>query len=188
MKKRILSILFVILSLTFVLASCGKDSDIPEGMKRASDTKIVDYELFVPEDWIVDTPSFSSSDDDDIKRLAVSMAHVSNSDRSNISVAQWNVTANTSTVEEWWEKEYKPDITSVLGATVTLEDDETIIDGKSAKKYEFSAKLGETTYKYMVCATVRNGSIYVITYTSNEENYEKNLEAVDEILENIRFK
>ena len=188
MRKRILSLLFVIISLTVVLASCGKDSDIPEGMKRASDTKIVDYELFVPEAWIVDTPSFSSNDDKDIKKLAVSMAHVSTSDRSNISVAQWNTTANTSNVDLWWENEYKPEITSILGATITLEDKELIIDGKSAKKYEYSAKIGETTYKYMVCATVSNGSIYVITYTSNEENYEKNLEAVDEILENIRFK
>ena len=188
MKKTLITLLFVILSLTFVLASCGKDGNVPDGMKRASDTRIVDYELFVPEGWIVDTPSFSSNEDDEVKMLAVSMAHVSKSDRSNISVAQWNVTANTSDIDTWWENEYKPDITSVLGATISKEGEELIIDGKTAKKYEFSAKIGDTTYKYMVAATVRSGSIYVITYTSNEENYEKNLEDVSSILENIRFK
>lgn len=187
MKKRIIALFFVVLSLTIILASCGNKGDIPDGMKRASDTRIVDYELFVPETWIVDTPSFSSSEDD-VKMLAVSMAHVSTSDRSNISVAQWNVTVNTSNIDTWWENEYKPDITNVLGATVSKEGEEMVLDGKTAKKYEYSAKVNETTYKFMVVSTVRNGSIYVITYTSNEENYDKNLDDVSKILENIRFK
>lgn len=186
--KKIIALLLAIVSLVLILASCGKNSDIPDGMKRASDTRIVDYELFVPESWIVDTPSFSANEDEDVQMLAVSMAHVSKSDRSNISIAQWNTTINTSTIELWWENEYKPDITNILGATITNEGEEMIIDGKSAKKYEYSAKIGENTYKYMVVSTIRNGSIYVMTYTSTEELYEKNLEDVDKILENIRFK
>jgi hypothetical protein len=177
MKKKPLVLLFAILSLVFVLVSCGDESDVPDGMQLASDTKIVDYNLYVPEDWIVDTNP----------ALAVSMAHVSASDRSNISVAQWNLTTDTSTVDKWWENEYKQQLIDSLNADITLEGKEIIIDGKSAKQYEFSAVIDGTTYKYMVSATVRNGSIYVITYTSNEENYDKNLDDVSAILENMKF-
>lgn len=53
MKKTIaLLLLFVML---FSLAACGEDgtSDVPAGMKLASDPEIVDYYLYVPEDWKV---------------------------------------------------------------------------------------------------------------------------------------
>ena len=90
MKKIIALILAVISCL--LLASCGGNMEVPEGMKLASNTAIVDYSLFVPENWIVDLSD------------ARTAAHVSDSDRTSINIAQWNY---QGTVDDWWKNEYK---------------------------------------------------------------------------------
>ena len=178
--RRILSILLTVFAL-FALSSCSGKTDVPKGMKLASDTSIVDYSLFVPEKWIIDSNDGKT------------MAHVSESDRSSVSVAQWNLTGDISSVDKWWEN-YKEQIGEVFtDITVTTEAEKAVVDGKAASKYVYSAKLGENKYPFMVVATVRNGSIYVITYTSigeiDDENslFSKNLGTVNSIIENFRF-
>ncbi|MGM9665467.1 MAG: hypothetical protein ACI3XX_02885 [Eubacteriales bacterium] len=178
--RRVLSVLLIVLALC-ALTSCSGKTDVPKGMKLASDTSIVDYSLFVPEEWIIDSNDGKT------------MAHVSETDRSSVSVAQWNLTGDISSIESWWEN-YKEQIGEVFtDMTVTTEGEKTVVDGKAASKYVYSAKLGENKYPFMVVATVRNGSIYVITYTSigeiDDENslFSKNLATVNSIIENFRF-
>ena len=91
MKKILLALMVALMCLC--LFSCGNDDDTPKGMKLASDTKIVDYKLFVPESWVVS----------DAQR-AVTQAYASDEDRTNVMVMQWNITENTKTVKDWWEK------------------------------------------------------------------------------------
>lgn len=178
--RRVLSVLLIVLALC-ALSSCSGKGDVPKGMKLASDTSIVDYSLFVPEKWIIDASDGKT------------MAHVSETDRSSVSVAQWNLTNDISSIESWWEN-YKEQIGEAFtDMTVTTEGEKTVVDGKAASKYVYSAKLGENKYPFMVVATVRNGSIYVITYTSigeiDDENslFSKNLATVNSIIENFRF-
>ena len=52
MKKR-LSLVLALLMLTSAFAGCSSQSDVPMGMVRASN-EIVDYDLFVPDEWTVD--------------------------------------------------------------------------------------------------------------------------------------
>ena len=179
--RRILSVLLTVFAL-FALSSCSGKTDVPKGMKLASDTSIVDYSLFVPKSWIIDVSN------------GATMAHVSESDHSSVSVAQWNLTDEISSIDAWWEIIYKEQTGEVFtDITVTTEGEKTVVDGKAASKYVYSAKLGENKYPFMVVATVRNGSIYVITYTSigeiDDENslFSKNLETVNSIIENFRF-
>ena len=75
--KRFFALFFTLISL-FILVSCGDDSDVPAGMKLASNTDIVDYKLFVPENWIVSLNDTRTA------------AQVSEKDRTNINIAQWN--------------------------------------------------------------------------------------------------
>lgn len=178
--KRILSILLIVLALC-ALSSCSGNGEVPKGMKLASDTGVVDYSLFVPESWIIDASDGKT------------MVHVSETDRSSVSVAQWNLTEELSSIDAWWAN-YKEQISEAFAEmTVVTEGEKTVVDGKAASKYVYSAKLGENKYPFMVVATLRNGSIYVITYTSvgeiDDENslFSKNLGTVNSIIENFKF-
>lgn len=180
--KRILCLLLIVVA-SFALPSCSGKTDVPNGMKLASDTSIVDYSLFVPEKWIIDISN------------GATMAHVSDADRSNVSVAQWNLEKELSSIESWWElyKEQVNDKPFSGTMTVVTEGEKTVVDGKAASKYVYYGTVSNVKYTFMVVATVRNGSIYVITYTSigeiDDENslFSKNLETVNSIIENFRF-
>lgn len=184
--RRILSVLLTVLAL-FALSSCSGKTDVPKGMKLASDTSIVDYSLFVPKSWIIDASDGKT------------MAHVSESDRSNVSVAQWNLTEELSSFDAWWEdyKEQLNDINkitpNIFKMTVVTEGEKTVVDGKAASKYIYYGTFNGVKFTFMVVATIRNGSMYVITYMSigevDDENslFAKNLGTVNSIIENMKF-
>ena len=188
--KRVLGLL-IICVMCISLFSCG-ENDVPKGMQRASDPKVADYDLFVPENWVV-------SD----SQRATTQAFVSNSDRTNVLVMQWNVTEDTKTVKDWWEKEYKPQVfKSGAIQDVKVENDNgtaMTLDKKSAIKYVYTGKIGDSYFKYEVIGCVANGSIYVMQFTYMQDNLEqgeeitystveKHKEDVNSIIENFRFK
>ena len=145
--RRILSVLLIVLALC-ALSSCSGKTDVPKGMKLASDTSIVDYSLFVPEKWIIDISN------------GATMAHVSDADRSNVSVAQWNLTEELSSIESWWEdykEQLNDDDKKVFSGTMTVvtEGEKTLLDGKAASKYVYYGTLNNVKYTYMVVATIR---------------------------------
>lgn len=173
-----------IIALMFVfiaLVSCGKNTDVPAGMKLASDTTIVDYSLFVPESWVID------------RHDGATMAHVSDTDRSSVTVAQWNITEDIKNFDMWWD-DYKKQMNEALGEiTVQTEAEKGALDGKAAQRYVYTAKRGETTYTFDLTVCAKGGSMYILTYTSignpSEENslYSSNLDTVKKITENFRF-
>lgn len=95
--KKTLSVLCALLC-AFSLFSCGKDSWVPAGMKLVS-TDAVDYTMYVPEDWTVDIST------------GVVSAYVSNTDRSNVTMAAFNLSDDNSTMTalEYWDK-YEADL------------------------------------------------------------------------------
>ena len=80
--KKILSV-FLLAVMLFSLVACGDDTptDIPEGMKLASDTEIVDYLLFVPENWEVTS------------KTGMTMAQASLNDDSNVIVTHFTASS-----------------------------------------------------------------------------------------------
>lgn len=174
--KRVLCLIFV-LAMCFCMFSCScsnGDENTPKGMKLASNTKVVDYKLFVPEGWIV-----SNAD------RAQTQAYVSENDRTNIIVNQWNMTENTKTVADWWEKEYKPQVFkagAVLDYAVEKNEDGTegvnmLLGGKEAVKYTYTGRIGDAFFKYQVIGCVTNGSIYVMHITYLQDGNEAEGEA-----------
>ena len=191
--KRILTVI-LILVMSLCLFACG-DDEVPEGMFLASDTDIVDYKLFAPEGWLVSNQDRAST-----------QVYVSESDRTNVLVMQWNVTENTKTVADWWEKEYKPQVFTagaVKDSVVEKNKDggegvATTLDGKAATKYVYTGKIGDALFKYEVIACVTQGSIYVmqITYMQDNEltdgkvtfsSQETHAQNMQRIIENFRF-
>lgn len=172
----------------------------PEGMKCASNSKIVDYYLFVPNGWIVEKTSG-----------AVSSAYVSEKDKTNVSVMQWNYTGN---YEKWWN-EYLLQLYSAFDYNAIPLDDRGVaitdenglikfnqssvitintvagdekIDNVSAKKYTYSVKTDGEVYDFSVFAIVTRASVYVITFTFKQGNdMSLYTEDVDKILKNFRF-
>ena len=181
MKKTttLLVLLTMIFTLSLNLVSCGEEEIIPDGMKYACDPDVVDYSLFVPESWIVDTET------------GLSMAHVSGADRSSVQVGQWNLTETISNYDKWWE-EYKKQIEK-LGETNYISNAvDTKMGGVDAKKYVYELTMykgtdDQVTYKYMVIATITRGSVYVFMYASVDGYYDENMGTVNEIIGNFRF-
>ena len=58
--KKIIAAVALILTAVFAVSCSGKKSDVPDGMKLASDPKSASYTLYVPEDWTVDVQNSST--------------------------------------------------------------------------------------------------------------------------------
>lgn len=159
MKKILVLMLMLVLCLCFV--ACDED-EIPEGMQLASDPEVVDYNLYVPLAWTVSEAG------------ATTQAY-SNVDRTNINIAQWNYTGS---IEDWWKDEYKKqvfDAGAVQGAEIVKNKDGSegknyTLDSKAARQYEYTAKIGDTYFKYVVIACKNEGSIYVLHITYMQDS------------------
>ncbi len=166
----------------------------PEGMKCASNAKIVDYYLFVPSAWTVEKTSGT-----------ISSAYVSEIDKTNVSVMQWNVSSYDYTA--WWDGEYINQLYNAFDPKAINKDEngkvsyspseiitikETALDCKlgenDAKKYTYSVKIGEDVYDYQVIALMARASIYVMTFTyKNGCDMSVYNSDVEKIISNFRF-
>lgn len=177
--KKILSVLLIAI-MAFSLVACKDDGDVPDGMKLASNKDYVLYSLFVPEDWIVDESS------------ATTVAHVSDADKSSVSVVQWNLTESTKDIDTWWSEYHKKELSETFPSFSVTEGEEgveTLVDSKAAKSYTYTVDMSGTTYKFYVTAVIDQGSIHIITYTSTLELYDTNIGTVkDDIIANFRLK
>lgn len=181
----------------FTLTACGKsDPNAPDGYITASNDK-VEYSLFVPNDWVVDTTENSM----------MTTARVSEEERSNISmVAYTNETYEVKTdekgnqispVPEYWA-DYKESLISLFDkdenghSTFKLNEDASGIKmqvgqnntGAPATGYSYSytATLGEVELQYLQVIIYRKNTFYIFTYTSTPDRYENAIEDVEGIL------
>ncbi len=173
----------------------------PNNMKCASNTKIVDYCLFVPSAWVVEKTVGT-----------VSSAYASESDKTNISVMQWNV--NSYNYDAWWS-EYKLQLFSTFDRDALIYDDKgqvkvdengyvTHLDSEivtlksegvdaklgenNCKKYEYSVKIGGNVYEYTVFSVMHRASVYVMTFTFDSQNDNTVYNAdIEKITQNFRF-
>lgn len=175
--KKIVSILLACLVL-FCFVGCKKNDGAPEGMKLASNTDLVPYSLYVPENWIIDDNNSSTR------------AHVSSIDTSSVSVGDYGY----ASIDEWWGA-YKTALSSVSGFEVLEEGVAGIVDGQASKTYTYKTVqatiLGaeDVAYKHYATATMHDGLVYVILYTSFEgQLFDNNLTTVkDDIIANFKF-
>lgn len=166
-----------ILCLSTLLMACSA-SEIPAGMKEASDPKVVDYHLYVPENWVVD-----------LQTGAVS-AYYSASDPSSVNMMAWSVPNTDYKPQQWWE-ESLVDIEDVYSDFVLETSAETTLDGVYAMEYTWSARIGDNAYRFMQVAAVRKSMVYVFTYGTLESYVNSNGETVqterfDAHLEDVR--
>ena len=84
-------------------------------------------------------------------------------------------------LDEWWETN-KTDLALVFTDFNEISEENTTLDELYAKRYTYTAKLGENSYKFLQEAAIKDGYVYVFTYTSLEDTFDSHLAEVEEIL------
>ncbi len=210
MKK----ILIFALSL-LLLTGCGTSEEgAPDGMKTAS-PKEVNYILYVPEDWKVDTADNS----------ILTAAHVEDGDNSNITMMTYTNDGELTSITAYWE-DYEKGLINVFDrdseGNTTYElltvgktnetngeketdgektddakaDDENAagekakLDGEDCRIYRYKGNIAGIPLQYMQVITYHNGDFYIFTYTATTQNdrYGRNEEDVARMLNEFKFK
>ena len=93
-----------------------------------------------------------------------------------------------TTPEEYWDY-YETQFNSTFGdMKYQTKGGKATLSGIESKKYEYTATVTGTEYKFMQIVTLKNGYVYIFTYTALPENYDKNISAVNEIIDYIEIK
>ena len=192
------------------------EKNTPENMKCASNTKIVDYYLFVPSSWTVEKTAGS-----------VSAASIYKDNYSiNVNVMQTNGSQSNqyptytdeskmALVVKLWRNDYFAELYSVLdpekipvndkneylvddnGLIQFQESDkiklgktleETTLDGNKAYICTYSLTLDNNTYNYYLVSTFRRSSVYNITFTiKGDDSFDNYTNDINQILTNFKF-
>lgn len=198
-KTLILSLSALVLSALMLVGCSEQDLDAPEGYQTASNDK-VDYALFVPEDWVVDT---------DADSLIVS-ARVSAAENTNITMMSYEnntysaeTTADgqeVSPVVRYWADNLDEltglfDLDADGNSTFKLETNgKTTLMGKTAEEsnvpafaYVYTGSVGGVELKYMQVIACHKDSFYFLTFTSSPARYDEFVGQVEELLTYIVF-
>ncbi len=175
MKKTTILLSALLIASAALVSSCSSDPDAvnpPSGMTLACDPEVADYYFFVPEGWTVDLTTSASG------------AYYSTNDPSSVSMMVWELEHTDTTLDDWWTANVA-DLELVF-QNFTLESEEnTTVDDNYAKQYVYTADLGENHYKFMQVGTLKNGKVYLFTYTSVVDNYDSHLEDVAKMIESV---
>ncbi len=162
-----------------MLTSCGQDSEAPDGYQDAT-CRGEYFRLYVPTQWTVNTES------------GVSGAYISALDETAVSMAEVYVAGadETGTVVASLEDFLAAHLASIEaldGYTADKTPVDSAMNGYRAKELYFTAKVGEKTYRYRQVLTRVENRFYLFTYSSITESFDRWLDIVDGILENILF-
>ena len=133
---------------------------VPEGMQLLSN-KAVDYIMFVPESWKISV------------NTGMSAARASDTSSACISVVAFDI--RTSDMDAFWNS-YETDIKSTYGNMTYVSEENkytpTVLDGyESARTYGFTVKKGETVYRYAETVLIKDGYVYMITYSAEVDEF-----------------
>ncbi|MBQ8402140.1 MAG: hypothetical protein IJX14_09450 [Clostridia bacterium] len=170
--KRFLILMLAVSMLA--MTGCNADAEAPTGYKTASG-EAADYTFFVPDDWTVDLTTGATS------------AYCSTEDPSSISVMAWELPNTDTTLDEWWAMNLE-DISMVFQNLEAAAPENLTIDGVHGQKYVYTAELGEFSYKILQAAAIKNGTVYLITYTSLADTYDAHIEEVNNMVSFFLFK
>ena len=180
MKRKLIITVLLLLCIIFCVASCSDDG-VPAGMKLASDTSLVEYSLFVPSEWVID----SSTD-------RITSAHASKNDLTSVNLQKQAF----DSLDNWWTT-YKKSLSSMFkDLNILSENEDIVIGGLNAKKHIFTASFGEGSYfKYELIGVLKGNSAYVFTFTytgvKNNDTItysdEKHKDNIKKITDNFKF-
>ncbi len=174
--KRIISVIAAIAMLAMLLTGCADKTptDIPSGYQLAS-SKDCDYLFYVPDTWVIDSQTLYTS------------AYYSSGDTSSISVTAHGISAQGSTVEDWW-KGYEKQFNEAFTDYKLVNTEDVKLDGIEGKQFTYTAKIADKQYNFVCTAAVRGLYVYYMLYTSTPEYYENHLDTLNEVVSYFKFK
>lgn len=174
--KKLLCAIALLLVLASLASCTPKIPDVPEGMIEVSNDK-VDYHLYVPDDWTAETST------------GVITAKYSDSIMVNVSMMAATVTEETKDIESYWSQ-YTDNFSSTIeGFELLKENEAVLLDGHEASRYVYKGTVAgsvEAQYQQVIC--IKDGIIYIFTYTASPDKYEEYLSDVEDMLKNFKFK
>ena len=177
---RLLCTLLALCLLGGGLVACSQDKEIPDGYQYAT-CKGEYFLLFIPTQWTVNTESGVSGGCHSLMEgTAVSMTEVP-FDKPSVEGQE----DTTATLEDFFNA-HMAEIATLKGYKAEKEFDTTLGSYK-AKDITYSATVGADVYRYRQVLTKVSGRFYLFTYSSKTDSFDRWLDTVDEILENIVF-
>ncbi len=205
MIKKLSAICLLIMAMSLLFSCSAADSFVPSGFKKISNDS-AGYMLYVPESWIADLQSgatcayVSQKDRSNISFMAFeldeALIYVENSATGDgeKETTETQTSANTDgnaekiqTVDEYWSY-YSSNFENTFSDMKYETEGQSILLSKiNAKKYVYTATVTGTEYKFMQIVAVKNGTVYIFTYTAQPEIYDSHAEEVDKIVNNIKI-
>ena len=210
--KKIFAIL-LLLGMLLSFAACGRGKGgAPDGYRLASNSKVCEYNLYVPAEKPNDNmkwTSESNSSDFTTAALTVTVEEGEGENKKKVdklactvSMAVVGTLGEGESVEIFWENRYK-DSYGFLADCTASEATGVKLEGNvgqmktSGMRYDFQGVYNGTTYCYRqvffarAVATLDGGTeypVYCVTYTAPEAFYADYLEVFEGILGNISFR
>ena len=177
---RLLCTLLALCLLCGGFFACSKESEVPEGYQYATCNGEY-FLLFVPTQWTVNTESgVSGGCYSLLEGTAVSMTEVP----FDPSSAEGE-TDTTASLDDFFSA-HTAEISTLKDYKAEKEFDATLGSYK-AKDITYTARVGEDTYRYRQVLTKVAGRFYLFTYSSKADSFDRWLDTVDVILENVVF-
>lgn len=170
MTKKIILILLSALLLIFPLCACGRETDVPKGMKKASSTEF--YTMFVPENWYV----VETNSDVTLAQSKVDVLGTTELEPVTVNAMFWSIDqalwGKDDEAHAEFYKKYEEDMKGTFSDFTHIETkDSAYYTG--AKEHTFGAKYGDIYYKYNMTVIIHNQIYYVITFNFPQSNLTK---------------
>ena len=148
-----------------------EDETAPKDMMLISDTKIVDYKLYVPTEWNISMQSGYTG------------AYLD--DGTSVGVSYYIPSANNI-------PDYKSDLFSryekIYRDFTETEEKRVTVSGIAALAYTYTATYANTQIKATQIFVIKGSYVYTITYTAPAATFDSHTEQFDKITESYRFK
>ena len=181
---RILRYLCVLLALCLpggCFVGCSQDSEIPDGYQYAT-CRGEYFRLFIPTQWTVNTESgVSGGHYSPTEGIAVSMTEVP----FEKPASEDGAPDTTATLDDFFAH-HMAQLATMNGYAPEKELDSSL-NGKRAKDITYAAKVGSENYRFRQVLSKVEGRFYLFTFSAVESSFDRWLDTVDGILENILF-
>ncbi len=179
MKKTIFALIAA--CMIFSLCACGSgetpDVNVPEGMTYVKN-EILAVSMCYPLEWSVDR------NDGMLSLLKDTSSSSMVSTYASLSVTKYGTDAQN--YKDYW-KTYEERLADELNEYKAVKNEEIKVDGNTAGKYHYTAKVDGSTYHFVQVVAVGGYSAYIITLTASEADYESVSADFDKIISNFYF-
>lgn len=165
---------------TLAFTACTKETmgGHPVG-KLELKNDAVNYKFYYPDTWQTQMNN------------GMVCLYVSANDPSNVSVTQFGLGEQFSTLDEYISQlpgNFMQQWNAVFGNTDFGTPSDIKLGGADAKQYIYEVTIDGIDYKYMQVFALYNQSVYTLTYAARTQLFDTHLQNVNEIIESFEFK